>query len=393
MFDERWRSMRNSLSPIFTSAKMKMMFGILTDCAQEFIDHFDKKPSDKIIVDVKDMFSRYTVNGISTAALGFQGDCIKNEDSYIYKMAQDLANPSFATNMKILLVAICKPLYLLFGFQIFPEEHKSFFEKSIVDVMDERDAKGIFRPDVVQLLLQMKKGQLEREKNDDKDEANFAANIEYDVGGNNTKVKWDKEDFMAQGSMKFVLFSCLRHETFLGFIFFAAGFDTTQRLLQFTAYELAKNRDVQNELIAEVDKVLSAMNGKPVTYEALNKMKFLDQVISEVLRFHPPVLFTNRECNKDYVMNFSNGQSVPVKKGENIFIATRCIHRDERYYVNAEKFDPHRFDDDKKDSIVPGSYIPFGEFLEFPSVNSQIFISYLSLQVMGHVSVSALGLL
>jgi cytochrome P450 family 9 len=103
------------------------------------------------------------------------------------------------------------------------------------------------------------------------------------------------------------------------------------------------------------------MNGKPVTYEALNKMKFLDQVISEVLRFHPPVPFTNRECNKDYVMNFSNGQSVSVKKGENIFIATRSIHRDERYYVNAGKFDPHRFDDDKKDSILPGSYIPFGE--------------------------------
>jgi cytochrome P450 family 9 len=201
-FDERWRSMRNSLSPIFTSAKMKMMFGILTDCAQEFIEHFDKKSSEKIVVDVKDMFSRYTVNGISTAALGFQGDCIKNENSSIYNLATEIVKPSFATNMKILLANISKPLYRLLGLQTAPKYFSDFFEKSIVDVMDERDAKGIFRPDVVQLLLQMKKGQLEREKNDDKDEANFAANIEYDVGGNNRKVKWDKEDFMAQGLMK-----------------------------------------------------------------------------------------------------------------------------------------------------------------------------------------------
>jgi cytochrome P450 family 9 len=107
------------------------------------------------------------------------------------------------------------------------------------------------------------------------------------------------------------------------------------------------------------------MNGKPVTYEALNKMKFLDQVISEVLRFQPSVPFTNRECNKDYVMKLGDGRSVLVKKGEQIFLPIWSIHRDERNYANAEKFDPHRFDDDKKDSIVPGSYIPFGEFFEY----------------------------
>jgi cytochrome P450 family 9 len=106
------------------------------------------------------------------------------------------------------------------------------------------------------------------------------------------------------------------------------------------------------------------MNGKPVTYEALHKMKFLDQVISEVLRLHPPVPFTTRECNKDYVMQLSNGQSIPVKKGENILIPVRSIQRDEKFFENPDNFDPHRFDDDKKDSIVQGSFIPFGEFFE-----------------------------
>jgi cytochrome P450 family 9 len=106
------------------------------------------------------------------------------------------------------------------------------------------------------------------------------------------------------------------------------------------------------------------MNGKPVTYEALHKMKFLDQVISEVLRLHPPVPAVTRECNKDYVMHLSDGQSIPVKKGENILIPIRSIQRDEKFFKNPDKFDPHRFDDDKKDSIVQGSFIPFGEFFE-----------------------------
>lgn len=127
-----------------------------------------------------------------------------------------------------------------------------------------------------------------------------------------------------------------------------------------TAYELARNRDVQQELIDEVDAVLSTLNGKPISYEALHKMKFLDQVISESLRFHPPVKFTNRECSKDYTMNLGNGKTLMIKKGENVLLPTESIQRDEKYFENANTFDPHRFDDDKKDLIVTGSYIPFG---------------------------------
>lgn len=146
----------------------------------------------------------------------------------------------------------------------------------------------------------------------------------------------------------------------LGVVFFNAGFDTTKNLLQMTAYELAWSPDVQNELVIEVDEVLSSLNGKPVSYEALHKMKFLDQIISESLRLHPPAKFTNRECSKDYVMKLENGKTVKINMGENILIPIESIHRDESFFENAMKFDPHRFDDDKKDLIVAGSYIPFG---------------------------------
>lgn len=148
-----------------------------------------------------------------------------------------------------------------------------------------------------------------------------------------------------------------------GFIFFAAGFDTTQRLLQMAAYELAMNRSIQDDLIAEVDEVLSNMDGKPVSYEALHKMKFLDQVISETLRMHPPVPFSSRECNKDYTMNLGNGKTVSIKNGENVFIPVRPIHRDEKLFENPNKFDPNRFDDSRKDLIKPGSFIPFGKII------------------------------
>jgi cytochrome P450 family 9 len=78
--------------------------------------------------------------------------------------------------------------------------------------MNERDRKNISRPDVIQLLLQAKKGQLqstakENEINE-KELSNFSENIEYDLGGSKSKSQFDDFDWIAQG-----------------FIFFGAGFD------------------------------------------------------------------------------------------------------------------------------------------------------------------------
>lgn len=105
--------------------------------------------------------------------------------------------------------------------------------------MQEREEKGIFRPDVIQLLLQSKKGQLKAENVEEENLANFSANIEYDVKANNKKMThWTDEHYMAQG-----------------FIFFGAGFETTNILLQMISFYLARNKNYQQELIDEVDEV------------------------------------------------------------------------------------------------------------------------------------------
>lgn len=345
MFDEKWRAMRNSLSPIFTSSKMKMMFETVNECAQDFVAHYEKKAAkDKVIIDAKDVFARFTVDGISTAALGFKGDCVENEDSALFKMAISINSTSFVTNAKVFLLNLAKPLYVFLGLQFLSQEVRDFFHRVIVEVMHEREAKGLFRSDIIQLLLQVKNGKLDKDKKpDEKDIKNFAANIEYDVKPKDRKMNWTDEDFMAQG-----------------FIFFGAGFDTTKNLLQTLSYELAMNRNVQQELIDEVDEVLSSSEGKSVTYEALHKMKFLDQVISESLRYWPPVGGTNRECNKDYTIDLGNGRNLLIKSGEQVFIPVSSIHRDPKFFANPNTFDPHRFDDDKKSLIIPGSYMPFG---------------------------------
>lgn len=343
--DDKWRHMRNILSPIFTSSKMKMMYGILSESANEFIEVFVEKSKDgKLIVDCQNAYSRYTVDSISTAVLGFKGDCIKNEDSKLFKLATSLNNLSYWDNAKIIIFIVSRWLYVKLGLQLTKKEVYDFFYNAIVKVMHEREANGIFRPDVIQLLVQAKKGQQQQTEEVNEEElSNFSANIEYDVGAKNKKItNWEDEHYMAQG-----------------FIFFGAGFETTNVLLQVSTYFLAKNKDVQQELIDEVDEVVATLDGKSVSYEALHKMKFLDNVISEALRWWPPVFATQRQCNKDIDLKY-DGRVLRIKDGDLITLPVYDIHHDERYYSEPEKFDPHRFDDDRKDLIVQGSYLPFG---------------------------------
>ena len=350
LFDDEWRNMRNILSPIFTSSKMKMMYGILSDCSNDFVEYYGEKAkvSGNFIINCKESFSRYTVDGICSAVLGFKGDCIKNENSELFKFTMSLQKVDFWMFIKILVFMIAHKLYVLLKLQLTRKDVYDFFYNAIVKVMKEREEKGIFRPDVVQLLLQAKKGQLQKhDKENEVNEAelsNFSANIEYDVKAKNTKLtNWTDEHFMAQGM-----------------IFFLAGFDTTNILLQVTTYSLAKNKNIQRKLISEVDEVVASLDGGQVTYEALHKMKYLDMVISEALRFWPPAGVMTRECSKDYNLKLNDGKTIKLRNSDLITMPIYAIHHDPQYFEDPEKFDPERFSDERKGSIVDGAYVPFG---------------------------------
>lgn len=58
--------------------------------------------------------------------------------------------------------------------------------------------------------------------------------------------------------------------------FFAAGFDTTALAISFTLYELAVNPDVQHTLRADIEDNIKEDG---ITFDALNKMKYLDLCI------------------------------------------------------------------------------------------------------------------
>lgn len=88
-------------------------------------------------------------------------------------------------------------------------------------------------------------------------------------------------------------------------------------MLTFAAYEIVANPDVQQKLYEEIADVNDQLGGSRVTYDALQKMTYLDQVICETLRKWPVAAQTDRTCVKDYI--YDDGErKFTIEKGSSV---------------------------------------------------------------------------
>ncbi|GBO43086.1 Cytochrome P450 9e2, partial [Araneus ventricosus] len=121
-------------------------------------------------------------------------------------------------------------------------------------------------------------------------------------------------------------------------IFFIAGHDTTASTLAFATYFLALDQDIQDRLRAEVDSAVEENDGE-LTYESIQSMKYLDNIISETLRIYPVAVRLERHTESDYKLG-DTGITIP--KGMLVSIPVFAIHRDPKLWPDPERFDPDR---------------------------------------------------
>jgi cytochrome P450 len=134
---------------------------------------------------------------------------------------------------------------------------------------------------------------------------------------------------------------------------FRGGHDTTAAGLAWIWYLLARHPEAEARLLQEVDAVLQS---RPATYADLPQLRYTEMVVKESLRLYPPVwaLF-GREANTEVQLG---GFVLP--RGAQVLILPWGIHRNPRFFENAENFDPGRFGPERIEGLTPDAYIPFG---------------------------------
>ncbi|MFZ2168104.1 MAG: cytochrome P450 [Methylococcaceae bacterium] len=137
----------------------------------------------------------------------------------------------------------------------------------------------------------------------------------------------------------------------IGTIF--AGHHTTAGTAAWTLLELARRPEQLERVLDELDAHFGA-DGE-VTFQSLREIPVLENVIKEVLRLHPPLIFLIRKVMQDF-----HFKDYTVKAGKFVCASPRVSHRIADVFPDPEKFDPERYSEARQEDAKPFSWIAFG---------------------------------
>ncbi|XP_057832597.1 cytochrome P450 93A3-like [Cryptomeria japonica] len=135
---------------------------------------------------------------------------------------------------------------------------------------------------------------------------------------------------------------------------FTEGTDTSSIATEWALSEVIRNPEILNKTREEIKEVVGS--GRLVEESDIPKMVYLQSIVKESLRLHPPgplaLRESTEECNID-------GYFIPVQT--RVFINIWALGRDPKHWENPLEFRPERFSESSID--VRGQHfqiLPFG---------------------------------
>ncbi|XP_026690465.2 cytochrome P450 CYP3-like member 1 [Ciona intestinalis] len=319
---DQWKRIRNTLTPSFSTAKLKEMLSIMEDCCNHAIDILDKATrNDQGRFEAKSVFGKLALDITCSAAFSVDThpqDLKDGQEPKIIKMVKQAFGFEISRSPLVILCfmfpAFEKVLCKL-DYSIIPKDTVSYFANLTKSLIDQRKQSKVKpRVDLMQLML------------------NDQVSVE-DVAKGKSKGLTQLE--ITSNSVLMVL----------------AGYDTSANALTLLAYNLATHKDVQKKVQEEIDEMLEKYGS--LTYEALNSMKYLGMCLNETLRLYPPIAINSRIPNRDITIN-----GVFLPKGIQVTVPVYGMSRDEEIWEEPLKFKPERMEDMR--SIDPMIFQPFG---------------------------------
>ncbi|XP_061468107.1 cholesterol 24-hydroxylase isoform X1 [Rhineura floridana] len=301
---DHWHKQRRIMDPAFSRTYLMGLMGTFNDQAEELMKKLEEKADGRTEVNVMSLLRRVTLDIIAKVAFGLELNTLHNElTPFPHAVSTIMEGLGEARN----------PLF----------EYMPWNRKVVKDVQES-----------LKLLRRTGKECLERRHK----AMEIGEEIPLDILTQILKGAALEEDCDDESLL----------DNFVTFFF--AGHETTANQLSFTIMELGRHSNITMKLQAEVDEVIGMK--RDVAYEDLAQLKYLSQVLKEVLRLYPPAPGTVRWTGKEHIIE---GISIPANT--TVFFSTYAMGRMERFFKDALVFDPDRFSKDQPRPYF--SYFPF----------------------------------
>lgn len=313
---KRWRPLRTKFTPVFTTGKLKEMFGMIIECVNTLDKNLETMVAKGDPIDCRELASKYSTDVIGTCAFGINMNAMSDKESQFRQVGKEFFNTTLDRVIRNRLRDSTPKLYTLLGYILPYSYGTNFFMNTVLDVMEHRKKNNIFRNDFIDALIETK---AHPEKLGD--------------------IELTDSLLAAQA-----------------FVFFLAGFETSSSTTSNALYELALNHDIQDKLREEINEHYQTNNNE-WNYENIKMMPILDAVFKETLRKYPLLTVLSRKSVEDYTFE---DIKISIPKNTTVLIPVFGIHRDPNIYQNPEVFDIDRFKGEAASKIHPMHYLPFG---------------------------------
>ncbi|KAG1780538.1 cytochrome P450 [Suillus placidus] len=318
---EAHRRQRKALTPAFSNAAIRKLTSVFYDSAYKVKGAWDtaiesSKDGDTVI-EVQNWMNHISLDTIGVAGFSHDFGSLDGKRASVTEVFDTFGNnqQASAANRVFILLASEFPIIAKI-----PTKRTNLFKKLSVTMGDISN----------DLLIRSRR---EKDLNvSERDEEKSIIGLLIKSEGQDAELHMSEEEVVAQ--MKVLLL---------------AGYETTSISLTWALIELSRNPDVQTRLREE----LFAFGADP-TYDQLKaNLAYLDAVVHEVLRLHPPVGEFTRLAAADDVIPLSepvrmvSGEmtdSVSIAKGTLITISAAAINRSLAIWgPDAKEFKPDRW--------------------------------------------------
>lgn len=308
--DPLWQRAHNILLPNFSMQAMQGYLPMMIDIAVQLMQKWERlNPGEP--VDVTADMTRLTLDTIALCGFGYRFNSFyrNTPHPFVEAMMRVLTETQARGRMVPALVKLRR------GAQHRLEEDNRFMEQEVQNILDERRSTG--DADAHQDLLSC-----------------MLTGVDKKSGQ-----RLPDENIVAQ---------CM---TFL-----VAGHETTSGLLSFTIAYLLKHPDVVQRAHEEVDRVMGTDPAVLPSYQQVQGLTYVTQILNEVLRLWPTAPAFTRYPYEDTQLG---GYAIP--QGASITALTPMLHRiPEIWGPDAEEFNPDHFRPETRKSLPPNAFKPFG---------------------------------
>lgn len=330
---DKWRIVRQNLTPFFSSARMKSMFHLIQKCAYMFEDMLDYETRMSDVIGAKALMIRYTMDCICSCAFGIDANTQAKDakENNFTRMGELIFSSSYPGAMKLVGRTLWPKIFYGLGFKCFSTEIDVFFQKLLIGVFESRNYKPSSRCDFVDLVL------------------NLRNNQKHIIGDSMSSLKTgDSKKVELEITNELLVSQCV--------VFFGAGFETSASALSLTLYELAKNQKAQKRAQEEVDEYLKR-NGNKLTYDCVTELPYINACVAETTRLYPVFGFLTREVVENYT--FPSG--LQLERGARVHLPVYYLHHNPDHFPEPESYKPERFLPGAEHEIKPFTFFPFGE--------------------------------